>query len=265
MSKYEEVIKRVFHEKYEPGDVRVSFTRNDLVDAHDELDLPRAKNIGDIPYSFRFRRELPDSILKTAPQDSEWIIVGTGIAEYQFRLSKPGKILPTLFHHPIKIPDATPEIVKQYAPGTDEQALLTRVRYNRLIDVFTGLTCYSIQNHLRTTVPNIGQIEVDEIYAGLNERGKHYVLPCQAKSQGDSFGIVQVLQDIALCEDKYPYAYCRPIALQFVSENKVAVLELSVREENDILEFNIVNERHYILVPQSEISENDLRDLKDSS
>ena len=264
MGKYEKVIESIFHEKYDPGDVRVSFTREDLVEAHDSLGLQRTKNIGDIPYSFRFRRKLPNSIMETAPHYSEWIIVGTGIAEYQFRLSKPGKILPNLFHHPIKIPDATPEIVKLYAPGTDEQALLTRVRYNRLVDVFTGLTCYSIQNHLRTTVPNIGQIEVDEIYAGLNDRGTHYVLPCQAKSQGDSFGIVQVLQDIALCKDKYPYSICLPIALQFVSENKVAVLELSVREENDILEFNIVNERHYILVPQSEIPENDLRGLKDS-
>ena len=265
MGKYEAVIERVFHEKYELGDVRVSFTRDDLVEAHDILGLPRTKNIGDIPYSFRFRRKLPDSILKTAPQDSEWIIVGTGIAEYQFRLSNPGKISPTPFHQPIRIPDATPEIVKQYAPGTDEQALLTKVRYNRLIDVFTGLTCYSIQNHLRTTVPDIGQIEVDEIYAGLNERGTHYVLPCQAKSLGDSFGIVQVLQDIALCESKYPYAVCRPIALQFITENMVAVLELSVREENDILQFNIANERHYLLVPKSEFSEKDLRKLKDSS
>ena len=254
MSKYEEVIEAVFHEKYTSGDLRVSFIRDDLIAAHDGLGLPRTKNIGDIPYSFRFRRELPDSILKTAPQDSEWIIVGTGRAEYQFRLSKPGKILPDLSCHPVEIPDATPEIVKQYALDTDEQALLTRVRYNRLVDVFTGLACYSIQNHMRTTLPNIGQIEVDEIYAGLDEDGKHYVLPCQAKSQGDSFGVVQVLQDLALCKEKYPCAICRPIALQFILKNKVAVLELSVPEKDDIYIFNVVKERHYTLVQQSDIT-----------
>lgn len=263
MSKYEQVIEWVFRKNFNPDDVRVRFTRDELVEAHDALGLPRTKNIGDIPYSFRFRRELPSSILETAPQDSEWIIVGTGIAEYQFRLSMPGKIVPTLHYYPIKIPDATPEIVRHYAPGTDEQALLTQVRYNRLVDVFTGLTCYSVQNHLRTTVSNIGQVEVDEIYVGLNMRGTHFVLPCQAKSKGDRFGIAQVLQDVELCADRYPNAICRPIAVQFVEENNVAVLELAVREEDDILKLNIVEERQYLLVPRSEISERDLSMLKD--
>lgn len=58
----------------------------------------------------------------------------------------------------IKIPDGTPSIVKKYS-ASDEQALLTIVRYNRLIDTFLGITCYSLQNHLRTTVDGIGQIE----------------------------------------------------------------------------------------------------------
>ena len=52
----------------------------------------------------------------------------------------------------------------------DEQALLAKIRYNRLIDIFTGITCYSLQNHLRTTVPNIGQVEIDEIYIGIDKR-----------------------------------------------------------------------------------------------
>ena len=111
---------------------------------------------------------------------------------------------------------------------------------------------------------NIGQIEVDEIYVGLNKRGTHFVLPCQAKSQGDRFGIVQVLQDFALCADRYPYSICRPIALQFVGENNVAILELSVREEDDILKLNIVDEKQYVLVPRSDISEDEIRDLKES-
>ena len=264
MSKYEQVIDWVFQRNFIPDSVRVRFTREELVDAHDSLGLPRTRNIGDIPYSFRFRRELPASILSTAPQGCEWIIVGTGIAEYQFRLSMPGKIVPTLHYYPIKIPDATPEIVRHYAPDTDEQALLTQVRYNRLVDVFTGLTCYSIQNHLRTTVTNIGQVEVDEVYAGLNKRGTHFVLPCQAKSKGDRFGIVQVLQDVELCRDRYPNAICLPIALQFVAENNVAILELAVREEDEILKLNIVEEKQYILVPRTHISEEDLRVLKDS-
>jgi len=41
-----------------------------------------------------------------------------------------------------------------YALG-DEQALLAKLRYNRLLDIFTGVVCYSLQNHLRTNVPGM--------------------------------------------------------------------------------------------------------------
>ncbi len=264
MSKYEQIIGWVFSNNYHQEDIVVAFNRDELVVASNELGFARIKNLGDIPYSFRFRRELPQTIQATAPEGSEWIIVGMGIGEYAFRLASPGKIIPNIHYYPTKIPDATPEIVRHYAPGTDEQALLTRARYNRLIDVFTGLTCYSVQNHLRTTVSNIGQVEVDEIYVGINKRGTHFVLPCQAKSPGDKFGIVQVMQDMALCKERYPRAICRPIALQFSGENNVALLELTVREEDNILMLNTVDEKQYQLVPRSEISDLELEILKDS-
>ncbi len=263
MSKYEQIIEWVFARNYQPGDVIVKFNRDELVLASAQLGFERIKNLGDIPYSFRFRRELPQAIQSMAPPNAEWIITGTGISDYAFRLASPGKIQPSRHHYPIKIPDATPEIVRHYAPGTDEQALLTRARYNRLIDLFTGLTCYSVQNHLRTTVNGIGQVEVDEIYVGMNKRGAHFVLPCQAKSPGDRFSIVQVMQDMALCTERYLMAICRPIALQFMDEDNVALLELAVREKDDILMLNIVDEKHYQLIPRSAISPTELTVLKD--
>ena len=58
------------------------------------------------------------------------------------------------------------------AAMSDEQALLAKVRYNRLIDVFLGLVAYSLQNHLRTTVTEMGQIEIDEIYVKLDARDR---------------------------------------------------------------------------------------------
>ena len=83
-----------------------------------------------------------------------------------------------------KIPDATPGIIAKYA-FSDEQALLTRIRANRLIDIFLGIACYSLQNHLRTTVVGMGQVETDEIYVGVDKGGSHYVVPVQAKGGGD--------------------------------------------------------------------------------
>ena len=264
MGKYEQIIEWVFNQNYKTDRMNVPFNREELAQASEVLGFDRIKNLGDIPYSFRFRRELPDSIQNTTPEGAEWIIVGAGVGEYQFRLAAPGKIQPNPHIKPVKVPDATPEIVRHYAPGTDEQALLTRARYNRLVDIFTGITCYSIQNHLRTTVSDIGQVEVDEIYVGVNKRGTHFVLPCQAKSPGDRFGIVQVIQDIALCQERYPNAICKPIALQFTNENGVAILELAVTEEDELLKLNIVEEKHYVLVPRAQISDAELRMLMEN-
>ena len=81
---------------------------------------------------------------------------------------------------------------------------------------------------------------------------------------GDSFGIVQVLQDVALCQVRYPNAICKPIAFQFTGIDSVAVLELAVREENSILKLSTVDEKHYRLIPRSEISDQELRVLKES-
>ncbi len=71
------------------------------------------------------------------------------------------------------------------------------------------------------------------------------------------------MQDIALCEERYPIAICKPIALQFVSDNGVAILELAVVDEDELLVLNIVEEKHYELVARTQISDDELRSLVD--
>ena len=127
------------------------------------------------------RTALPKEILATAPQDKEWVIRPVGQAKYCFSLTSMARFLPNRQLIETKIPDATPGIITRYAMD-DEQGLLARVRYNRLVDIFTGVTCHSLQNHFRTTVPNMGQVETDEIYVGLDKRGVHYIFPVQASS-----------------------------------------------------------------------------------
>ena len=130
----------------------------------------------------------------------EWIIEGVGRARYAFKLVRINRILPNLALITIKIPDSTPEIVTAYALS-DEQALLAKVRYNRLIDIFLGIVAYSLQNHLRTTVKKIGQVEIDEIYVGIDSQGRQYVLPVQAKGGNDQLSVVQTKQDLACCRE----------------------------------------------------------------
>lgn len=153
-----------------------------------------------------------------------------------------------------KIPDGTPSIVRKYSIS-DEQALLAIVRYNRLIDIFLGVTCYSLQNHLRTTVTGIGQVETDEIYVGIDKAGQQFIIPVQAKGGTDKLGISQIEQDLALCAEKYPELICRSIACQFVTRDIVAMFEFTIEDERIVK----VNEQHYKIVDATEINMDDLQ------
>lgn len=252
-NRYVEIISEVFRKHYRKGAKKVAFEREEFAAIAEAKGIDLPKNLGDAIYSFKYRVSIPEAIAKTAPLGYEWIIAGAGRAKYEFRLVKPLDISPRENKLVVKIPDATPEIIGAYALG-DEQALLAKVRYNRLIDVFLGITASSLQNHLRTTVQSIGQIEIDELYVGLDRNGRQFVVPVQAKGGKDKHGRQQTEQDIACCRDKFPALICRPVSAQFIAKNKIAMFEL-VEQGGDI---KIVSEEHYELVPASSISQEDL-------
>lgn len=254
VSRYSALIEHIFWKYYKKGDSEVSFIRKDFEIAANHLGIDLPKNLGDITYSFKFRNDLPDSITGEARDEMEWVIKNIGKAKYSFTLVRYARILPDPMMATIKIPDATPSIVDYYALG-DEQALLTKLRYNRLIDIFTGVTCYSLQNHLRTTVPNIGQVETDEIYVGVDKAGRQYVFPVQAKGGSDEIGTVQIEQDIYLCAHKYPLLICRPIAAQFTGNGNITIFEFTLEEGH----VKKVAERQYTLVEKDEIMVEDIQ------
>ena len=149
LSRYDEVIVFVFErliEQYGLEATRLPFDKNFLDQVANEL---RIKNVPDIIYSYRSgRRDFPHAIL----QYGHWVIKGEGKGKYAFiRLA-----IPTQLDIPVDLEitpllDATPEVVIKYAKG-DEQSMLVQIRYNRLIDVFTGLTAYHLQSHVRAYV-----------------------------------------------------------------------------------------------------------------
>src|SRR6266700_1105979 len=230
LNRYQQIMERIFFWHYKDGAREVVFERIDMERASQELGIELPKNLGDIPYTFRYRGMLPESIRAKAPEGEDWIIRSFGRSRYRFVATSVVNIVPKEMFAQTKVPDSTPGVIEMYALG-DEQALLAKLRYNRLIDIFTGVTCYSLQSHLRTTVPNIGQVETDEIYIGIDRRGAHYVFPVQAKGGKDRLGVVQVEQDIALCADKFPSLICRPIAAQFMENDLIALFELEDDEQ----------------------------------
>lgn len=252
-NRYGTVMLHIFLDKYQAGVDSFLFEREDIVRAAEAEGVALPKNLGDVVYSFRYRTSLPAEIIKTQPNGFEWIIEGAGKARYRFRLSVASRIVPRADLAEIKLPDSTPEIVEAHALS-DEQALLAKTRYNRLVDTFLGVTAFSLQNHLRTTVPGIGQIEIDEVYLAVDKFGRQFVIPVQAKGGNDRHGVIQTLQDIAWCRKTLPTLVCRPVSVQFVSQNKIAMFELT--EENGAVK--VVEERHYRLVPAAKITKRDL-------
>ncbi len=249
-NRYGALIEKIFFDRYSEGITEFKFERTAIEAAAKILDIKLPRNLGDVIYSFRFRAALPQRIVKTQVEGMEWVIELAGRATYKFCLVKINRILPREDLVTINIPDATPELIRAYALD-DEQALLAIVRYNRLIDTFLGLTAYSLQNHLRTTVRGIGQIEIDELYIGLDKSGCHYVIPVQAKGGKDQISIMQTSQDIRFVEEKFPGMRCRAITAQFMEAQVFALFELILQNG----EIKVVEERHYRFVPAKEIDQ----------
>jgi len=252
-STYDKIIERVFLSHYTSGAEELPFDRTELAAVAKKLHLPLPKNLGDIIYSYRYRRDLPKAIRDRAPQGKQWIIRPSGTGRYCFAAVEVVYIVPNEALAQTKVPDATPGIITMYALN-DEQALLAKLRYNRLLDVFSGVACYSLQNHLRTAVAGIGQVETDEIYVGLSRSGAHYVFPVQAKGKRERISVVQIEQDFAMCSSKFPDLICRPIAAQFMQNDQIALFALEQTPEG----IRIAAETHYLLVPPDQLSREEL-------
>ncbi len=134
--------------------------------------------------------------------------------------------------------------IARYTIGTDSCFL-----------IFLGIACYSLQNHLRTSVSALGQVETDEVYVGIDRGGAHYVVPVQAKGGRDKLNVVQIEQDLAMCADKFPGLLCRPIGAQFSDNGTIVLFELEMTADG----VRIRNERHYLLVPPNELTPEELR------
>ena len=196
---------------------------------------------------------MPEAIRKTQPPGKEWVIERLSQSEYAFRLFEIRRIVPNPNLVAWKVPDATPKFVLEHALS-DEQALLAKIRYNRLLDTFLGVTAYSLQNHLRTTVADLGEVQIDEVYVAYDNRGRQYVLPVQAKGGGDRISTLQTRRALACCAEKFPQLSCRAISAQFMKEDTIALFDM-VRFGDEI---RFHEERHYKLVPADQFSPEDL-------
>lgn len=260
-NRYAGILAGIFQRHFRKGTKSFEFRREELEAMAAELGLELPKNLGDLVYSFRYRTAMPVAVAATAPAGYEWLIEGAGRSVYRFKLVRENRILPSAGREVIMVPDATPQIVVRNAKS-DEQALLAVVRYNRLIDLFLRVTAYSLQNHLRTFVKDVGQVETDEVYVAVRNTGQQFVVPVQAKGGRDQISTVQIRQDLALCRSAFPDLTPRPVAVQFRDDTEGRVIAMFELTEQDG-EIRVADERHYRLVPSDAISPDELRAFAD--
>jgi hypothetical protein len=248
----EEVIRRVFKKRYVSGAPEVTFTMDDIREAIRAVRGIRPgykeDNVADVRYEFTSgRRDLPASINRLGP----WMIVGRGKARYAFvKLSETPQVLIQDDLLTILLPNATPEIVVEYA-GSDEQGLLAKINYNRLLDLFLQLTCYHLQNHWRTSVRNKGQIEIDDLYVGLSIDGQQFVIPVEAKCAKDKLNKTQIAQMIDFAHERYPKLIVRPVGVQETKDGSLVLIEFTPAAHPDNIK--IKEMRRYRLVTIDQI------------
>lgn len=222
---YDQVMIRLFKKVYKPELDVLPFIKEDLVNLCKEMGIT-INNVPDVPYHYRTgRSDLPKEILGTG----NWVIEGTGKGKYNFvRLKRAPYIDIPDDLYVTQIPEATPDIILKYG-GTDEQAILTRVRYNRLIDTFLSITAYHLQSHFRSTVEELGQVEIDDLYLGVDTDGKWYVIPIEAKSVGkkERLGLVQVKQMILFARQDYKGLILRPVGIKPLEDGSYIFMEFA--------------------------------------
>jgi hypothetical protein len=235
LKEYDQVVNRVFerlHTGQEDVD-RLLFTKADIERAIRDLGLS-IRNVPDIVYTYRSGRSpLPEEVLA----HGNWAIEGTGKGKYVFiRLTRSPYVDIPMDIETIPILDATPQIVLKYQ-GVDEQGCLARIRYNRLIDTFTALTAYHIQGHFRTTVSDVGQVEIDDLYIGIDTDGHGFVMPVEGKSQSpkDQLGVVQITQMVRFARQYFPDLGVRPIGVKIMPDGSYMFLEFNDSEDSNLV------------------------------
>lgn len=157
-------------------------------------------------------------------------------------------ITPSPYLSVVKVIGFVPAIIRRYALS-EKQTLLGALRYNRLIDVFTGSVCYSLESPLRTFMAGIGEVETDDIYLGFSMTGRQYVFPVQAKGPQDPITTIQVERDLAVCASKFPTLICRPVGAQLMEADQFALFEFTLSNREVVIK----DEKHYRLVRDEDL------------
>lgn len=249
MNRAEKVIVSIFKEVYEEGKDSLPFNLGMVRKASNEY-IGEDKNTNDPDIMYRFktgRSEIPDEIKKKG----EWVVKSrSGQGNYEFVKLDGGKYLDIPSHsdfEAIEVLESTPDVVLKYS-SDDEQSLLSRLQYSRLLGTFLKLTVHHLQSHVQTSVQKIGQVEVDDLYVGVDKEGEEYVIPVEAKNkeEGERLSVIQLHAMNEFARQKFPDTTARPIGVKLNSDGSITVVEIN--STTDIEEIKIKDVKKYRMV-----------------
>jgi hypothetical protein len=205
-------------------------------------------NEADIPYRYKVgRTPIPDEI----KSKGNWIVKGrSGKGNYEFlELNRDQYIdLPSTEDLvAIEILESTPDVVLKYC-SDDEQSLISRLNYTQLLGTFLKLSTNHLQSHVRTSVENIGQVEIDGLFVGVNKEGKEYIIPVEAKSsgEGDRLAVQQLHAMNEFISQNFPDTESRPVGVKQMEDESVVIIELNTT--TDINKIQMKDVKRYRLV-----------------
>ena len=233
---YVPVILKLFRDRWRPGASTVVFSLDDVRTAveavraeSDNPDRISSRNPADVVYRMRSRTKLPDEILEKGFH----VLRAVGRGRYQFEKATSGiievpvkELIPTIDQTPMPVRRLLPETIAEM----DEQAMLSVVSYCCLLDHFTGMKIYRLRSHVRKSVPNVGQAELDAIDVGIasGEDDVPVIFPIEAKAVSDELNRVQIYNMIQYAAHYYPGLTVRPLALKVDYQSAVHFMEFNL-------------------------------------
>lgn len=185
------------------------------------------KNVPDIIYTYRARADLPSEILR----EGNFAIIGEGKGEYAFvRIPRPNRIpLPARIEQ-VEVRNEIPQWVRPYM-GNDEQGMLTKVATNNVVALHLGLKrAFRLQSHMRCGVPNYGQVEVDEFYAGETNNGEHVIIAVEAKDKSptDLLNVSQLFGTSMALRSQFSHLSKRLLGVKPDQMDRICLCEFTV-------------------------------------
>lgn len=234
-SQSSQVIERIFEAIFVSGQTNLPIEHSVFRELASNLRLANYSDLDDVFATYRSGRELPKEISASAPEGYEWVIECGDTGLFAFSLKRSLELFPdeiTL----VTIPDSTHSLVAQYA-SSDLLAMLARIRYNRLVDLLSGVISFYLQSYVR----EVGQAETDDLYVGIDRRGNHCVFPVIAIGLSETVPRSLIEYTFAMCRARFPTLVAKPIGAIKTDVNTIALFEFGYVQS----ELVVKNKRHY--------------------